>query len=91
MKKETALFTPLTDFVKKLEEIRDTALDAGKFAPALQAHMVLGKLAGYFDRVDADKTSITDASTLSNEQLLDKISKLTSRPPIIIDATDVDG
>jgi hypothetical protein len=89
MKKETALFTPLKDFVKKLEQIRDDALDNGKYAPALQAHMVIGKLAGYFDRVEADRTSITDASTLSNEQLLDKIQKLALKPPVIIDATDV--
>lgn len=85
MKKETAVFAPLSEYIQKLEEIRDKALDNGKFAPAVQAHMVIGKLAGYFDRPEADPAAIGDASAISSEELLKRIERLTQQQPKIIE------
>lgn len=85
MKKQTESLSSLEEYVAKLEEIRDKALEANKFGPALQSHVVLGKLAGFFDRPEADQGAVGDATQLSNEELLRRIEKLTGNPPKLIE------
>jgi hypothetical protein len=90
MKKETATFEPLGDYIRKLEEIRDAALKMGKYAPAVQAHMIIGKLAGFFDKPEADPYAVGDASQLSNEELLRRIESLTRSQPQLIEAKAIE-
>jgi hypothetical protein len=87
IKKETASKISLDDYIAKLEQIRDDALDNGKYAPALQAHVVIGKLAGHFDKPD-QLGGAGEAATLSNEELLKRISALDNSGPRLIEVVE---